>query len=160
MNDTNENESENENAQNPIAETMQEVDDIAVENPMLTEFGSSKSDDSDNRLEFVREWFPTKGDWRGKTRISPNQARALTVMRHLMPIYGNDIFDNEEQEAMQNLLDSLATNIEIYQTSMGGKSREEQQAILELAFGGHSEKRESQESSMIDRYMERIDENE
>lgn len=146
---------------NVIEEKLEEVKDVKMEDPILTEFGSSQSNDTDNRLEFVREWFPSKDDYRGKTRISPQQARALTVMRHLPQIYGEELLgDNEEEiEAMLNLLNSLADNIEIYQTSMGGKSREEQKDILELAFGGHNEKKASQETSMMDRFMQDMDQN-
>lgn len=147
---------ENENERDAIGETIEEVDDILVEDPTLVEFGSDKGNQEDSRLEFVREWFPEENDWRGKTRISPTQARALTVMRHLPNIYGEELLGKKEEE-LAKLLNSLADNIEVYQTSIGGQSRAEQKDILELAFGGHSEKRESQETSMMDRLMQDYD---
>lgn len=142
-----------------IEETIEEVEGVTVEDPMLTEFGSDRGKDDDSRLQFVREWFPSENDYRGKTRISPRQARALTVLRHLPDIYGKELL-GEDKESLSKLLNSLGDNIEIYQTSIGGESRSEQKDILELAFGGHSEKMQSQESSMLDRYMAEIDEKE
>lgn len=139
-----------------IEETLEEVEDVTVEDPILTEYGSSKGDSDDERLAFVEKWFPTENDQRGKTRISPTQARALTVMRHLPELY--DGLLGEKENEIQELLNGLADNIEVYQTSIGGKSRQEQKDILELAFGGHQEKMQSQESSMLDRYMQSIDE--
>lgn len=152
--------SNDSDGRNPIRETIDEVSDTKVEDPLLVEFGSDgAADDEDSRLEFVREWFPSANNWKGKTRISPTQARALTVMRHLPSIYGEELLGEDEEE-IDNLLNSLANNIEVYQTSIGGKSREEQKDILELAFGGQAEKRQSQENSMLDRMMQDIDERE
>lgn len=144
---------------NPIEETIQEVEGTGIENPLLVEYGSDQNETDDSRLQFVREWFPSENDHRGKTRISPEQARALTVMRHLPEIYGEELLGDKE-EAMSNLLNSLADNIEVYQTSIGGQSRAEQKDILELAFGGHAEKKQSQETSMMDRLMQDIDQEE
>lgn len=140
-----------------IQEVMEEVDDVTAENPFVVEYGSEG--EADSRLEFVREWFPAENDHRGKTRISPTQARALTVMRHLPEIYGEELL-GEDKEIIKHLLNSLADNIEVYQTSIAGQSRSEQKDILELAFGGHGEKRQSQETSILDQYMQDIQENE
>lgn len=155
MTDENENDSD---GRNPIRETIEEVEGTKVEDPILTEFGSDRGgDEEDTRLEFVREWFPAADNWKGKTRISPMQARALTVMRHLPEIYGEELL-GEDKEAIAKLVASLADNIEVYQTSIGGESRSEQKDILELAFGGQGEKRQAQENSMLDRMMQDIDE--
>lgn len=153
---TDNNESENERSSEAIDNAIDDVSGVAVEDPILTEYGSDRGDKEDNRLEFVREWFPTENDYRGKTRISAKQARALTVMRHLPDIYGEEIL-GEDKEAIAKLINSLADNIEVYQTSIGGESRSEQKDILELAFGGHNEKRQSQETSMMDRFMQDMD---
>lgn len=142
-----------DNEPNKIDEAIQEAEDTDIERT-LVEYGDDSEDDS--RLEFVKKWFPSEDDWRGKTRISAEQARALTVMRHLPEIYGEEIL-GEDKEDIKNLLNSLADNIEVYQTSMGGESRKEQKDILELAFGGQAEQQLAKENSMMDTFMQDIE---
>lgn len=145
------------NEPNDIGEAVEEVSDTDIERT-LVEYGDS-NDDNDSRLEFVEKWFPAEDDWRGKTRISAEQARALTVMRNLPGIYGEEILGDDYEE-IEELLNSLADNIEVYQTSMGGESRREQKDILELAFGGHAEQQMAKENSMMDTFMQDMDDGE
>lgn len=136
-----------------IEKSMEEIENVRIEDPVLVEYGARGNDD--DRLSFTREWFPDSDEWKGKTNISPTQARALTVMRQL-PTMLDDVLPDDDGE-LDRLLNALADDIEIYQTSIGGLSRRQQKEILELAFGGQEEKRTSRESSILDRYMQQMD---
>lgn len=124
------------------------LDDIPEES-IVTGSADTGDDEQNDELEFVRDWFPNPDDYRGKTNISAKQARYLTVMRHLPDIFP-DMMGSDDMKA---LLNDLADNVERYQTSINGKSREQQQEILKLVGGGQQQDMDQKQNQMLDWYM-------
>lgn len=117
-------------------ELVEELQNIPVEDNLLTEYGSpgSQSDDSQD-ISFAEKWFPDKDNWQGKTIIQPKQARALAAVRAMPEVW-------DELEDLEPFLDSMVTDYEQYLTSIEGISRNQQSKILQAMFGGETEKEE------------------
>lgn len=118
-------------------ELKEELENLPAEDPFVTEYGTSLGSNSaqEESISFADKWFPEHDEWQGKTRITPQQARALAAVRALPLVW-------DELEDLKPFLDRFVTDYEMYLTSIDGLARDQHADILRAMFGGEAEQEE------------------
>jgi len=125
-------------------ELMQMLENAPKEDPFITEYATNEiSGEIEGRtMDMVENWFPEKEQIEGKTTITPDQARALALVKH-MP----DLF--EELEDLDVLFEDIIQDYQLLLTSIGGESRREQASILRSIFGGPSSEEMAERNAFL-----------
>lgn len=135
-----------------VEETNGQIDDDVVdllkgidsEAELMGQYVTEGSSENQS-IDFVAQWFPDEDEWQGKTQVTWEQAQAMAVLRHLPKAY-------PELEGMEDFLDGVIRDYEMYLTSVEGESRDQQRRILESLFGEASERTEEFASSLTNAF--------
>lgn len=127
-------------SQNPVIpdEVQEEIDESVTEENLIGGY-LSESGDNEEKLGIVENWFPGKDEWHGKTNISPKQARAVAIAKHLPTIF-------HEIEEYDEFLELMIDDYMKLLTSVEGVSRNEQMKVLQSLFSGVADEEQEAES--------------
>jgi len=83
-----------------------------------------------DREDMAAQYLPEQDDWTAKTVLDLNDPGRVAVLRNMDQLF-------PEVAHLQPVIDDFLENFMKGRTSIGGKSRNEYQRILESMFGGH-----------------------
>lgn len=109
---------------------IRELEDTAHEETVIGGYERGQRQENDT-VNFAEGWFPGGEQWKGKTIISPSQAKSLAVARQLSTIF-------PRLTDIQPFIDNVLNDYEIYLTSVEGQARDQHEKILRAAFGDQS----------------------
>lgn len=121
-------------------EVEKEIDEYISEEQLLGGYISGGSGDSE-KLPLVENWFPSENEWHGKTVISPQQAQAVAVAKHLTTVF-------DEISEYEKFIDGVIDDYMKLLTSVEGVSREQQMQVLMALFGGSMDEEQEAENWM------------
>lgn len=140
-----------ENSDEPLIdpEVKEELEDIPGEDPALVEYAMQGGEDNED-ISFAESWFPDTNNWKGKTNITVEQAKMMSIARNLDEHYS-------EMEELMPFINGVVDDYEQYLTSIAGESREQQAGILRSLFGGSSEMEEVSKSAALQAFAQTQD---
>ena len=133
-------------------ELLDELKQTQTEDLFTEYFGKGDESKIGESIDFAKDWFPSKENWSGKTKISAHQAHSLSVVRNFTKVF-------DEVNHLDEMFDSFVTDYEIYLTSVEGLSREQQLSILKNMFGGPSDSDEEAKNMFRTMLADRMGEN-
>lgn len=121
-------------------EVEKEIEESISEDSLIGGYLAGKGNENE-KLPIVESWFPEAEEWHGKTRVTPRQAQAVAIAKHL-PIIFDEI--DEYDKFIENMIDDYLKLL----TSVEGVSRDQQMQVLQSLFGGVSDEENEAKSFM------------